>query len=468
MRLAKWLIFISVLLLPVMTVYSDTEAQPIGEGKEIIHDASKIWTVEFSHDVDPDSVELMMVDEFQNEIEIETESSGKIVRVTPAEPYNEDHEYILIIEEASSLHGEGLTEKAMKTFVYEREQYEVTFLNGEADVIRIEKVRDGESAEAPKSPDKEGYRFVGWDTDFSLVQEDLTVRPVFEEEEDNIQVFSFQGLEMGDSKERLLEEMGDPDRIDPSLTQYDWYVYKGDYTEYMQIGIHDGVIAAFFSPNATWAFSDRDISLGDSKEDVESELGDHFDLIRQNPLSNRSRAFRRYERSGIEYHMMFEVNQHPAELMGLKVELAETVSPLNGSSFESEYRESFIEAQELMLAELINVERVKNGLSILGKMPSLTQAANFHSRHMLEHDYFEHVSPDGLTLQDRLREFDVDFSLAGENLAYGIRTAIDAHQGLMNSYRHRENILYVAYDHVGIGFEQGDGGTYWTQKFIAE
>lgn len=465
MYVVKCLIFLMVLFLPDVTVFSDAESIPVGEEKEIIHNDKKIWTVEFTHDVDPDSIELKMLDEFGSQVDVEIDSDAMYAKVTPKTSYEEGYEYILIVEEAASKEGVELFEKAVKTFVYEREQFKVLFLDDGDDVIGVEKVRDGEAAVAPEPPGKKGYRFIGWDTDFSVVTKNLEVRPVYEEVK---QVFSFKELEMGDSKEKMLDKMGEPDRVDPSLTYYDWYVYKGNYTEYMQIGIHNGVISAFFSPNGTWLFNERDISLRDSKEDVENALGPEFELIRQNPLTNRSRAHRRYERDGIEYHMMFEVNQHPAELMGVFVEFSETASPINSSSFESEDREAFIAAQEKMLAELINVERAGKGLTILGSNEPLTDAARFHSRHMLDYHYFDHVSPDGLTLQDRLREFNVSFSLAGENLAYGIRTAIDAHQGLMNSYRHRENILYETYDYVGIGFKEGQGGTYWTQKFIVQ
>ena len=36
-------------------------------------------------------------------------------------------------------------------------------------------VEDGKAAEAPAVPDRDGYRFTGWDTDFSKVTGDMKV-----------------------------------------------------------------------------------------------------------------------------------------------------------------------------------------------------------------------------------------------------------------------------------------------------
>ena len=59
----------------------------------------------------------------------------------------------------------------------------------------------------------------------------------------------------------------------------------------------------------------------------------------------------------------------------------------------------------------------------------------------------------------------IKFISAGENLAYAPTVEI-AHQGLMNSPGHRENILRPSFGRVGIGVI--DGGVYgkmFTQDF---
>ena len=59
-------------------------------------------------------------------------------------------------------------------------EYKVTFMNG-VDVIDEQMVPYGDAAVAPTNVTREGYKFVGWNTSFSKVTENLTVKALFEE-----------------------------------------------------------------------------------------------------------------------------------------------------------------------------------------------------------------------------------------------------------------------------------------------
>ena len=48
-------------------------------------------------------------------------------------------------------------------------------------VLKEEDVLYQEAATAPGDPTREGYTFAGWDTDFSAVKEDMTVKAQYEE-----------------------------------------------------------------------------------------------------------------------------------------------------------------------------------------------------------------------------------------------------------------------------------------------
>ncbi|MFQ6862458.1 MAG: Ig-like domain-containing protein [Beduini sp.] len=58
--------------------------------------------------------------------------------------------------------------------------HEVTFVDMNGAVLKIESVKDGEKATAPAAPTIEGYTFIKWDTDFSKVTKDLVVTAVYE------------------------------------------------------------------------------------------------------------------------------------------------------------------------------------------------------------------------------------------------------------------------------------------------
>lgn len=112
---------------------------------------------------------------------------------------------------------------------------------------------------------------------------------------------------------------------------------------------------------------------------------------------------------------------------------------------------------EARMLSLVNSERIKQGLSILKPDPELTKVARLHSVDMFQRGYFSHVSQDGKSPFDRMKENGVKFTNAGENLALAPTLDI-AHNGLMHSPGHRANILRPQFGRLGIGIV--DGGKY--------
>lgn len=120
---------------------------------------------------------------------------------------------------------------------------------------------------------------------------------------------------------------------------------------------------------------------------------------------------------------------------------------------------------EAEMLTLVNRERVAAGLGTLGPDPELTEVARRHSTDMFARGYFAHVTPEGRDPFDRIREGNVRFLTAGENLALAQSVPV-AHRGLMNSPGHRENILRPQFGRVGIGIMDGGRfGLMVTQNF---
>ncbi|MBP5476211.1 MAG: InlB B-repeat-containing protein [Paludibacteraceae bacterium] len=59
--------------------------------------------------------------------------------------------------------------------------YTVTFEDYNGNTLKTETVMKGANATAPDDPEREGYNFTGWDTDFDYVTSDLTVRALYKE-----------------------------------------------------------------------------------------------------------------------------------------------------------------------------------------------------------------------------------------------------------------------------------------------
>ncbi|MDQ5823805.1 MAG: CvpA family protein [Chloroflexota bacterium] len=119
--------------------------------------------------------------------------------------------------------------------------------------------------------------------------------------------------------------------------------------------------------------------------------------------------------------------------------------------------------EEAMLA-LVNRERAAHGLEPLVMDPELVLVARAHADDMFKRGYFAHDTPEGTDPFQRMDAANIQYRLAGENLALAPTLDI-AHNGLMNSPGHRANILKDGFRKVGIGVL--DGGLYG-KMFVQE
>ncbi len=116
--------------------------------------------------------------------------------------------------------------------------------------------------------------------------------------------------------------------------------------------------------------------------------------------------------------------------------------------------------------QLLNKDRVANGLNPLCCMESLSDVARAHSRDMAQRNYFDHTSPEGTQPWDRMKSAGVTgWTMAAENIAYGQDSPEAVQEAWMNSPGHRQNILDPGLTHVGVGQVYHDGTPFWTQLF---
>jgi uncharacterized protein YkwD len=119
---------------------------------------------------------------------------------------------------------------------------------------------------------------------------------------------------------------------------------------------------------------------------------------------------------------------------------------------------------ELAMVKAINEERQKRGLPPYRVDQQLTMAARAHAQDMVARGYFDHVTPEGKTLRDRLRERGLEPYWAGENWLRAVRPTDEvvqyAIEWFMADPPHRDNILHTHYDRVGVGVAEGPSG--WT------
>jgi uncharacterized protein YkwD len=181
---------------------------------------------------------------------------------------------------------------------------------------------------------------------------------------------------------------------------------------------------------------------GDVKEAIsESEIGEY--LIRKTNVLERSMGT-----------VFGEAIKESLAFITVETETSESI-PLGFEVEEPKLEIS--ERLEIAMFALVNHERVAEGVSRLEWDPAVVPIARAHAEDMFERGYFSHVSPEDEDVGNRLDKAGITYLVAGENLAFAPSVDI-AHDGLMQSPGHRENILASEFGRVGIGVI--DGGTY--------
>ncbi|MFE4122847.1 CAP domain-containing protein [Priestia sp. YIM B13486] len=122
---------------------------------------------------------------------------------------------------------------------------------------------------------------------------------------------------------------------------------------------------------------------------------------------------------------------------------------------------------EQKVVDLVNQEREKQGLKPLTLNKKLSDVARTKSKDMMDKGYFDHNSPTYGSPFDMMKQFGIEYTTAGENIAKGQQSPEDVMNAWMNSDGHRKNILNPDFTEIGVGYVKGDT-TYWTQQFIGK
>ncbi|MBY0064566.1 MULTISPECIES: CAP domain-containing protein [Priestia] len=122
---------------------------------------------------------------------------------------------------------------------------------------------------------------------------------------------------------------------------------------------------------------------------------------------------------------------------------------------------------EQKVVDLVNQEREKQGLKPLTLNKELSDVARTKSKDMMDKGYFDHNSPTYGSPFDMMKQFGIEYTTAGENIAKGQQSPEDVMNAWMNSDGHRKNILNPDFTEIGVGYVKGDT-TYWTQQFIGK
>jgi len=283
------------------------------------------------------------------------------------------------------------------------------------------------------------------------------------------QEFSIFNIELGDSRDDIIENLGNPLRS--TLNEYGttWNTYHDDYHNFFMVMYGDDHKVAGLYTNQNLIASKNGIKLGTPKQTVRNLLGE--------PLTTIQKGLVLYKLSDKEDYDVFLRDNDYITIFYDKHQ-GDTVTAVQLISKNLENKKLTIypkassqlkEGFEYQLFDLTNAARVQHQLPVLTWDQHVQSTARKHSTDMAVNHYFDHTNLKGQSPFDRMAADHIVFHLAGENLAYGQFSSIFAHEGLMNSLGHRENILRQGYTYLGVGVAfNNESQPYYTENFYAK
>lgn len=308
------------------------------------------------------------------------------------------------------------------------------------------------------------------DSDLSISRESLISDKSISNSVEN----NFSNIKLGMTSSEVVGLVGEPCRVDSSEYGFKWFVYNSNYRQFFMIGIDKEKVVGLYT-NSLYNNMLGDISFNKdikyvrdnynvlnnlkailsfiniSKNDEYDVIdkGDYYitvfyDLFNQNKVTSYEVIDSKYKKNALI--------QYALKVLNAK-------STLYNKDLEKSY--------ELQMYDLVNSVRAKNNLNTLyydDKYAS--KSSKLHSLDMRNNKYFGHINTLNEDVSVRLSRTGVNYLIVGENLAGGQYSSIYAHEALMNSKGHRENVLKDCYDTIGIGVAfGGDYNTYYTQNY---
>ena len=280
---------------------------------------------------------------------------------------------------------------------------------------------------------------------------------------------SVYNIELGDLRSDVEQKVGEPQRSSYNEYGVNWYAYHENYRNFFMVAYdHEDKVAGLYT-NQNLVSSVKGLSMESTKDAVVGELGDPVSKIQ------KGRVF--YEINNNDEFNLFQIDNSYITIFYDKHE-NQTVTGVQIISEELEQQkkdyypeesQQLKEGFEFQLFDLTNAARVEHGLSVLTWDDQVKMTARDHSADMAENHYFNHTNLEGLSPFDRMEEDNITFHAAGENLAAGQMSSIFAHEGLMNSLGHRENILQTQFESLGVGVAfDSESKPYFTENFLTK
>lgn len=280
-------------------------------------------------------------------------------------------------------------------------------------------------------------------------------------------LFAVHNVTLGMAKEEAQAKVGLPLRLMRNEYGADWHSYHQNYQNYVLLSYDQhGKVNGMFT-NQDLISSTKGLSMDSNKAEVRAALGIPLKSLQKGNVQyilDTREEYDVFKIDSIYVTVFYDIHeQDTVTALQVVTEDLEKQRKKIYAAPDAELKEGF----EFLLFELTNSARIQRELPLLKWDEAARATARKHSEDMAENRYFSHTNLAGKSPFDRMKDDGITFFVAGENLAYGQYSSIFAHEGLMNSMGHRENIVKPDFGYLGIGAAfNSDNQPYFTANFF--
>jgi uncharacterized protein YkwD len=279
-------------------------------------------------------------------------------------------------------------------------------------------------------------------------------------------LFSVHNIQIGDKMDSVTQELGKAKRITTNEYGSEWHTFHTDFQNFLMVSFDDSSRVNGLFTNNDLIASSFDVKLNSQKSVVQEALGKPIKQIQKgniNYILNDDGEMDTFLIENVYVTVFYDVHENDTvtAIQIISDSLERQKPALYGDTSE-DLRDGF----EFQLFDLTNAARVHHKVPPVRWESTIRDTAYKHSLDMADQNYFSHTNLAGQSPFDRMTMDDINYSVAGENLAYGQSSSIFAHEGLMNSIGHRKNLLKRDFTLLGVGVAfNEENQPYYTENF---
>lgn len=254
-------------------------------------------------------------------------------------------------------------------------------------------------------------------------------------------------ISLGESTDSIVRKLGLPNRVLETEYDFNYYVYNNDYSNLLFVAVKNDKVEGYYTDSTDFSF--KNITSGSTLNEINRSLQKSYSL---------------------EEVLLYNTKEYTAHILMDKIGTQKAVSVyvLSNNTAELGFSDVVVKNLALLVYDLTNSARVRNGFSVLSWSSSAAVSARKHSQDMAQNKFFDHINLYGQTPGDRIREEGITFYHVGENIIAGYGTAILSNHAWFNSQGHRDTMLSRKFRSLGVGFyydQNSQYKTYFTQNY---